>query len=143
MRLSLNALQCQACCIKGCSNHAIMMDPHLPCLHLAHSGIDWRAHALDWYMLRDTKCKTCSLVGTELGAQQHAEVSNITDGLAHVAGGSRRGSSGCRERWKSRRPTGSSRQARRLNSRKRRKSPSLLMTSTALCATRLSRARRH
>lgn len=69
-------------------------------------------------------------------------VNECTDVLAHTAGGRRRGSSGCRGHWKSRRPTGFSRAARRLNSKKRKKSPSLLMTSTALYATSPSRARR-
>ena len=59
-----------------------------------------------------------------------------------VAGGSRRGSSGCRGPWKCKRPTGSSRPTRTLsNSRKRKKSPSL-MTSTAHCVTNLSKVKR-
>ena len=75
----------------------------------------------------------------------HHDVESVginTQSLIGVAGGSKRGSSGCREHWKSRRLTGSSRQARRLSSKRRRKRPSLLMTFTALYATSPSRARR-
>ena len=66
----------------------------------------------------------------------------FTDVFAHMAGGSRRGSSGCRGRWKCRRLTGFGRLARRLSSRKRKRSPSPLTTFTALYVTSPSRVRR-
>lgn len=83
----------------------------------------------------DLPCVNLSRLGID-------NINSVTSVLVCMAGGSRRDSIGCRGLCKFRRLTGSCRMVRRMNSRKRRNRPSLLMTSTALFATSPSRVRK-